>query len=114
MLSVERVNELAMRAAKSIWIIPMHDAGGRPDRGPWLNRAELFIAQAIRTALAEAGKESKYENVMDALRRSRMKHGRCDSVKDYGGLPKACSACMAQLELDELVRTWKGRTVRLV
>lgn len=54
-----------------------------------------------------------YEDVMDAVRRSLMEHGDCKSGKRYNGLPKACTACMAKIELTELAAQWKGRTVRL-
>lgn len=55
----------------------------------------------------------EHENVMDLLRRSFMEHGDCKSGERYGGLPKACTACMAQLKLRELSQQWKGRQVRL-
>lgn len=57
--------------------------------------------------------ESKLYDVMDALKKSRMRHGDCKSGKRYGGVPKACTACMANLKLDELLAAYKGRPVRL-
>lgn len=56
---------------------------------------------------------NKYHNVMSALKRSRMEHGDCKSGKRYGGVPRACTACMAQRELDEALAGYKGRMVRI-
>lgn len=58
--------------------------------------------------------EEKYHKLMDALRRSRMEHGDCKSGKRYGGLPKACTACMALRKIEEEIEQYKGRQVRLV
>ena len=69
---------------------------------------ELLAAQAENVRLRE-----ERDNFMDLLRRSLMEHGDCDSGKRYGGQPKACTACMAQIKLKELAANWKGRQVRL-
>lgn len=58
--------------------------------------------------------ERKYEEVMSALRDCMGQHGDCKSGKRYGGVPMACTACMAELKLVELGAAWRGRKVRLV
>lgn len=58
--------------------------------------------------------EEQFHQVMDALRRSKMKHGDCKSGERYGGIPKACTACMALLKLEKMLSEYKGRTVRSV
>lgn len=80
---------------------------GRPICWPclWEERS------AVLEQLAES--EEKFHQVMQALRDSRMGHGDCKSGKRYGGIPKACTACMAKLKLDELLAAYKGRKVRL-
>jgi len=57
--------------------------------------------------------EQKYHELMDALKRSRMEHGDCNSGERYGGIPRACTACMAQRKLDEALSTYKGRRITL-
>lgn len=57
--------------------------------------------------------EEQFHRVMAAIRRSRGGHGDCKSGARYGGVPKACSACMAQLEIDEMLKQYKGRPMRL-
>ena len=57
--------------------------------------------------------EQRYYDLMDALKRSKMEHGDCDSGKRYGGIPRACTACMAQRKLDEALENYRGRPVRL-
>lgn len=66
-------------------------------------------------AQARQAKENKemYHRVMNALVRSRMSHGDCESGERYGGVPKACTACMAQLEIDEMIAAYRGRPVRI-
>lgn len=63
--------------------------------------------------MPESEYEKKYHDVMDALRRSKMEHGDCKSGKRYGGKPMACTACMAALRLEEELKNYIGRTVRL-
>lgn len=55
--------------------------------------------------------ERKYHDLMDALKRSVMPHGDCASGKRYGGLPKACTACMAKLYIEKELDAYKGRTI---
>lgn len=57
--------------------------------------------------------EEAFHQVMNALRRSLMEHGDCKSGERYGGKPLACTACMAKLELDEMLAAYKGRAIRL-
>ena len=57
--------------------------------------------------------ETKYHDLMQAIIRSRWQHGDCKSGKRYGGKPLACAACMAQLHIDEELKNYKGRTVRI-
>lgn len=57
--------------------------------------------------------EEKFHRLMTAIRRSRQEHGDCKSGERYGGVPKACSACMAQIEIDEMLKEYKGRPMRL-
>jgi hypothetical protein len=57
--------------------------------------------------------EEMFHQVMQALRDSRMEHGDCNSGKRYRGIPRACTACMAKLKLDELLAAYRGRKVRL-
>lgn len=72
------------------------------------------IVKAIQERLAqEKSYEEKYHALMDALKRSRMEHGDCKSGERYGGVPKACTACMAIRKLDEELAEYKGRTIRL-
>lgn len=54
-----------------------------------------------------------YHDLMDILKRSRMPHGDCDSHKRYNGIPKACTACMALHKLDEILKNYKGRALRI-
>lgn len=58
--------------------------------------------------------QSQYDDVMEDLKRSYMKHGDCESGKRYGGVPMACTACMAKLRLKERADKWRGRIVRAV
>lgn len=66
---------------------------------------------AVLVALWEL--RTRLENMMDSLKRSRMDHGDCDSGKRYGGVPRSCTACMAQRELADELKNYKGRPVRL-
>jgi len=53
----------------------------------------------------ELKKESnKYYEVMDALKRTKMKHGLCEPVER-----KACTACMAQITVDRMIDEYQGR-----
>lgn len=61
----------------------------------------------------ESEYEKRYYELMDVLRRSRMPHGDCNSGERYGGVPKACAACMANIRIQEELRAYKGRTIRL-
>lgn len=53
----------------------------------------------------------EYHNVMQWLKQSRMPHGDCKSGERYGGIPKACTACMAQRRLDNAIANYNGRTI---
>jgi len=76
-----------------------------------------IIAQFVLDAATSETKyqlmEEAFHQTMDMLRRSRMRHGDCNSGQRYGGTPKACSACMANLRLDELLKAYKGRPIKV-
>lgn len=64
---------------------------------------------ALAATIAEM--ESKYCDLMEAVKRSRLPHGDCKSGERYNGKPLACVACMANLTLDELISNYKGRRI---
>ncbi len=74
------------------------------------NCAAFGMSYAILTEKCEAarGFESKYSEVMTALKRSMMDHGLCEPVER-----NACTACAAQRELDEHAANWKGARIVL-
>lgn len=72
-----------------------------------------FVIDAIVAQEAVKIVSDAYNGVMDALKRSRMPHGDCKSGKRYGGIPKACTACMANRKLDEALAAYKGRPVTI-
>ncbi len=47
--------------------------------------------------------ELKYNEVMAALKRSKMEHGLCEPIER-----NACTACMAKRKVDQLLSEWKG------
>lgn len=55
--------------------------------------------------------EDKYHRLMDAVKRSRMQHGDCKSGKRYNGKPLACTACMANIRIEEEIADYKGRRI---
>jgi hypothetical protein len=105
-------------------------------RGNWQPAPELAELRAENERLREANAEAintihgvvnerntasdkashlqrRLDDLMDLLRQSAMEHGDCNSGERYGGIPKACTACMAKLKLDDLRTQWKGRMVTL-
>ena len=52
--------------------------------------------------------ELKYNEVMAALKRSKMEHGLCKPIER-----NACTACMAKRKLDQLLSEWKGPRITL-
>jgi hypothetical protein len=57
--------------------------------------------------------EEKYHQLMDAVKRSRWQHGDCKSGKRYNGKPLACTACMANILIEEEIAAYKGRRIVL-
>jgi adenosylmethionine-8-amino-7-oxononanoate aminotransferase len=57
--------------------------------------------------------EEKYHRLMDAVKRSRIQHGDCKSGKRYNGKPLACTACMANIRIEEEIAAYKGRRIVL-
>lgn len=53
-------------------------------------------------------KVEKYHQVMEALKRSKMEHGRCNSPGH-----KACTRCMAEEKIANLLAEYKGRDIVL-
>ena len=58
--------------------------------------------------------EKMYHDLMENVKRSQMDHGDCESGSRYNGVPRACTACMAKIELDKIISNYKGRRVSLV
>lgn len=54
------------------------------------------------------GIEQKYNDVMSALKRSKMEHGLCEPVERH-----ACTACAAIRRLEKHLAEWKGPRVIL-
>lgn len=74
--------------------------------------AQFVINSLVSQQEAELSQEA-FHQLMGAVKNSRMEHGDCKSGKRYGGIPKACTACMANLRIEEMVAAYKGRMVRL-
>ncbi len=88
-----------------------HDVGELPVEA--LQDLWTLAAALVRLAPAMESAAQSFNTVLDAVRRSLMEHGDCKSGKRYGGVPKACTACMAKRELEEHNRRWKGWPIRL-
>lgn len=58
--------------------------------------------------LERDGIEQKYNDVMSALKRSKMQHGLCEPVER-----QACTACAAIRKLEKYLSEWKGPRVIL-
>lgn len=55
--------------------------------------------------------EELYHQLMSNIKRSKLKHGDCKSGKRYNGQPLACTACMANIKIEEAIQQYKGRTI---
>lgn len=58
--------------------------------------------------MSEPNYEQLYNDVMSALKRSKMEHGLCEPVERH-----ACTACAAIRKLEKHLAEWKGPRVVL-
>lgn len=52
--------------------------------------------------------EAKYYEIMENIKRAKMEHGDCKSGERYNGVPMACTACMAKIHIEEMIKDYKG------
>lgn len=70
-----------------------------------------MMTEIVEQKTSEFEYEQKFHDLMDAVKRSRLQHGDCDSGKRYNGEPLACSACMANLKIDKAIEEYQGRPI---